>query len=166
MLRPSFIAAVGLFAVTLGSTGAAAADGCMCLPSEWPLDLASTPESGAAGIPASLAAAAERAQTGPFFSSDGTMLSSRVRETAADGARAPAPVEDVLWCSSPDDPRCAPVEPGPEDGPVSGRASFSGAGHGGHADPPPPSMRPMRAPVPRGGPRAGVRRRLERPPQG
>ncbi len=108
---------------------------------------------------------AESAQSldlGPFFSSDGTLLSSRA---ADEGARRDAPTE-VLWCWGVDDPRCSPAD-SPQD-------------HAPRAIQSPHCVavleHPLRWPVidagspfsysdARDGGRPGVRDRLERPPR-
>jgi hypothetical protein len=156
MLRLSLIAAFG-FAATLGSAGVAAADDCMCALPDWSAGGATEGARAATAGPQSV-------ELGPFFSSDGTTLSSRARREAASPDDA-APVEDVLWCSSPDDPRCAPADPGPEDGPHAGRATHSGAGPGARDHRIPPALARTHALAPRGGPRPGVRFRVERPPR-
>lgn len=190
MLRASFIAAVG-FAAALGPTAVASADECLCA---WPMPLEGV-ELDAAQIEAmqldamqvegaSLDAAQlealqvpalvgpERAQSievGPFFSSDGTMLMSRVRleHSEARGWRVapPAPSEDVLFCANADDPRCSPAAPAPEDGPQGTRSNPFGRSDADRPSLPPPAAVTTDSPHATTGPRDGVRRGLERPPR-
>ena len=112
---------------------------------------------------------AQSIEVGPFFSSDGTMLMSRVRleHSEARGWRVapPTPSDDVLWCASADDPRCSPAAPAPEDGPQGTRANPFGASHGERPSLPPPAARTAGSPAEASGPREGVRFELERPPR-
>lgn len=166
MLRP-FVLASLVSTVTLGwADPAAAEDLCMCAEGRsWSIELPESTElsEGPAG---------ERLQSievGPLFSSDGTMLSSwtRLERTAEEGwlVHTTPPVEDVLWCSGRDDPRCSPADPGPENGPQNGRASHAGAilVVGEHRIP--PALETTLPSVLRNGSREGVRARVERPPR-
>lgn len=148
-------------AASLAPVGQAAAQDCMCLvpgqmPTSWLLEAQASPH------------APQSIEVGPVFSSDGEMLVSgaEAEQARADdgGARAEAPVE-VLWCVSSDDPRCAPRDEAPNDGP---RAFDASHGASAAADAPRIADAPSAAAGPRGpetGARPGVRPRVERPPR-
>lgn len=105
----------------------------------------------------------ESVEVGPFFSSDGSLLTSSPRATrpTRSGPR------EVLWCASPDDPRCSGRDVPQERGPQTGDASH-GAAPGTLNS---PSLDAYasgtlpRGPV-EGGARPAWMGRLERPPQG
>lgn len=122
MLRTSVISALLLTA--LASASSARADDCMCLNDvgPWPQLSSETQrlleqgllEQGLALEDGLLERALlESFEVGPFFSSDGTLLSSAVRDTRAH-RREHKNSGEVLWCASPYDPRCAPATPSPE----------------------------------------------------
>jgi hypothetical protein len=102
----------------------------------------------------------ESIEVGPFFSSDGTLLSSRL-ELERREQRA----SEILWCWGAYDPRCSPSSPTPDNGPHALGRGLSAAG-------PATSPRWLRAEplaIPRahvlGQARAGVSQRVERPPR-
>ncbi len=103
-------------------------------------------------------------EVGPFFSSDGTILTSRLDLEAKRGEEPFG--GEVLWCFSPYDPRCSPSSPVPEDSP-----QWLGRAHAAGTSDASPRLRD-RAPTSSiradidGGPRAGVQPRVERPPRG
>jgi hypothetical protein len=109
-------------------------------------------------------------EVGPFFSSDGSMLSSpaveRVSMQLEREGRLPA--GEVLWCWSPDDPRCSPGDPAPEDGPRALRDARTAAfvSHTTRRWPDLEALAPSRAPNDDDRPSDGVRSRVERPPRG
>lgn len=123
------------------------------------------------GLPPTWTQLRESLDVGPFFSSDGmTLISSgeldelfRVHEVEH---RERAPLSEILWCWSGDDPNCSPTTP-PRDAPHALQA--------GHRAIPVdmfgrwPALedggRPPRGAL-QGGPREGVRNRVERPPRG
>jgi hypothetical protein len=163
MLRAPLAAAVALSASVLALSGTARADDCMCVVVElsWG-DVAPHFEPQAHFEPHQ-----QSIEVGPFFSSDGTLLTSHA--VASRGASAPsrsrAPVQDVLWCASSDDPRCSPGDPAPEDGPRAGDATHAAATQAQDIDlraQPPRSLGPTHLGA---NPSRGVRGRLDRPPQ-
>jgi len=115
-----------------------------------------------------LARVPQSIEVGPVFSSDGETLVSdlEVGDAAPSRAHPAAPTAPVLWCVSADDPRCAPRDEAPGDGP----RAFDGS-HGASAAAETPRFdefgarerAPLRAVD---APRAGVRARVDRPPQG
>ena len=167
MLRLTPIAM--LFAtLVLAPAGSAAADDCMCLPAElsWSTSLSDrlaliqssegdTPVFGETAFDESI-------EIGPFFSSDGTLLSSRV-PALAQGRRVP-PV-DVLWCVDANDPRCSGGDPAPGQSVFDGHASQGAALAGSLPDlpePEPAASSPRAALL---GASAGYASRLDRPPR-
>ncbi len=104
----------------------------------------------------------ESVEVGPFFSSDGSLLTSspRVTRTTRSGPK------EALWCASPDDPRCSGRDVPPERGPQTGDASH-GAAPGALNSPRLDAYLSgsVRFGPPLGGPRAGEAARLERPPR-
>lgn len=162
MLRVSLIAALVASAATFASASVARADDCMCAlavlgDAEWDRPAWRLDQS---------------VEVGPFFSSDGTTLVSRLARSGDDAgqpaqelARRRVPVEDVLWCVSADDPRCSPRDSSPSDGSRIAEARIN-AHQVTDSEPPLPSPLAAR-PKPShsgDGPRAGVRFRIDRPP--
>ena len=146
------IAALAL-GILVGSAAEARAstDDCMCVlaqPDWAPVEWERAPQS---------------VEIGPFFSSDGSFLVSRAELERQAPPRSPTP---VLWCASPDDPRCSGGDGPPDRGPRTGDASHGAATHesdDARFGPPAPSTRLAFAPG--GGPSAGARHRIDRPPQ-
>src|SRR5690606_34173123 len=95
----------------------ASTDDCMCVlaqPDWAPIEWERAPQS---------------VEVGPFFSSDGSFLVSRAElertELVRRGPpRSPTP---LLWCASPDDPRCSGRDGPPDRGPRTGDASHGAA---------------------------------------
>lgn len=100
MLRATLM--TGLALATLAPS-AASADDCMCFAMP---DLGPRAERLAQSL-----------EVGPFFSSDGTMLTSRQIELELERHFGGTPAGEILWCWSPNDPRCSPASPSPEDAP-------------------------------------------------
>lgn len=144
MLRASLIAA---FTLTTALPLSAAAEDCTCM----------VPEIGLRSIHPT-----QSQDLGPFFSSDGTSLSSR----ATSGANGNGEPGEILWCWSSHDPRCSPSDAPQDHGP---RALRSGHGVGIVATasdwPPPDAGSDFSHPDARGHGRPGVRARVERPPR-
>lgn len=105
---------------------------------------------------------AQSQDLGPFFSSDGTLLSSRAVD---DDAQRDAPTE-ILWCWSADDPRCAPANPPEDHNPRAIQSAHAVAIVDEAIDWPTPDegTRFTRCEA-RDGHRSGVRSRIERPPR-
>ena len=133
------------------------ADDCMCLPPQMVL---------APREPRFL----ESVEVGPFFSSDGSTLTSE--ELAVEEQPAPAQARplarrdggEVPWCVSADDPRCWPRDSAPYDGPHARDATSAGAEAPTPLGLGPPDARAVRPRVALGAPRAAVRGRVDRPP--
>lgn len=111
----------------------------------------------------------ESVEVGPFFSSDGSTLTSE--ELAVEEEPAPdAPVlarregGEVPWCVSADDPRCWPRDSAPYDGPHARDATSAGAEASTRLALTAPDARAERPRLTLGAPRAGVRGRVDRPP--
>lgn len=101
-------------------------------------------------------------EIGPLFSSDGVMLSSAEATVARARRRAAG---EVLLCVSADDPRCAPRDSAPGNGP-----HFADGLRYAPTDPPaafagPLSPSDKATPRSISGARSGVRDRIERPPK-
>ncbi|MFK7984622.1 MAG: hypothetical protein AB8I08_01240 [Sandaracinaceae bacterium] len=104
----------------------------------------------------------ESVEVGPFFSSDGALLTSSPRVTRPTRS---SPGE-VLWCASPDDPRCSGRDVPQERGPQTGDASHGaapGSLHSPSLDAHASGTLPLGPVV--GGPRPARAGRLDRPPQ-
>lgn len=176
--------------VVLAPASSAAADDCMCLPAElsWSTSLSDRlaliqSEEGdrpvfdrrlldesafadalfAEGLVAEGLFVEQSREVGPFFSSDGTLISSRLPSVAKQGRRG-SPIE-VAWCVSANDPRCSSGDPAPGESLLSGKLS-----HGAALTPEPPELpEPLLASTsPRAvllGASAGHSSRLERPPR-
>ncbi|MCC6876619.1 MAG: hypothetical protein IT378_20115, partial [Sandaracinaceae bacterium] len=94
---------------------------------------------------------------------DPSELVSQLALAADRGAhRAPHP---ILWCVSPDDPRCAPAENPPSSRPIGSSSSGAAGTLADLAMPPAGSVEHALRADP-GAPRDGSRDRLERPPRG
>lgn len=143
-------------ALTALCPSGAAAEECMCIAVS---DLGVRAERLLASV-----------EVGPFFSSDGTMLTSRVveleRHFVIERHFGGTPATEILWCWSSDDPRCSPVQPSPDDGSRALRHVPSGmiADHSlrwreSHAD----ALAGGTAALL--GPSEGVHARVERPPR-
>jgi hypothetical protein len=145
MLRASLITA---FTLTTVTPMTAAAQDCMCFG----------PDTVARSLHV-----AQSQDLGPFFSSDGTLLSSRAVD---EDAQREAPTE-ILWCWSANDPRCAPANPPQEPNPCALQTAHALAILDEAIDWPPPDSG-SRPPYPdaRDARRPGVRARVERPPRG
>lgn len=103
-------------------------------------------------------------EVGPFFSSDGTMLTSDLPAPERPAAEPRREGTEILWCVSADDPRCSPRDTAPNDGPGSlhvARIASSTNAHPRLGPPGPSGVRPRHA---IGAARPGVRDRVERPP--
>lgn len=105
----------------------------------------------------------ESVEVGPFFSSDGSLLTSspRVSHPTRSSPR------EVLWCASPDDPRCSGRDVPEERGPQTGDASHGaapGTGNSPSLDAYASGTLPLGPVI--GGPRPARAGRLDRPPQG
>ncbi len=100
MLRATLM--TGLALATLAPS-AASADDCMCFAMP---DLEQRTERRLQSL-----------EVGPFFSSDGTMLTSRELELELERHFGGTPAGEILWCWSPNDPRCSPTSPSPDDAP-------------------------------------------------
>lgn len=144
----------------LAPAGTAAADDCMCV---------AMPTGRAVRVSRLEQSLLESNELGPFFSSDGSSLSSSQLEriTQHFEREARRPIGEVLWCWSPSDPRCAPGDPAPEEAPRASRTAPS------LAVLPDRAARwrevwtdtELRAPPEDDRPREGVRARVERPPR-
>lgn len=106
---------------------------------------------------------AQSQDLGPFFSSDGTLLSSRATDEAT---RRDAPATEILWCWSANDPRCAPADPPEDQNPRAIQSARAFAVVESDLDWPSSeeSTRSSRCEA-RDGDRSGVRSRVERPPR-
>lgn len=158
-----------LFAtLVLAPAGSAAADDCMCLPAElsWSTSLSdrlALIQSSEGETPSF----AESIEIGPFFSSDGTLLSSRVPALVQGHrvGRGTVPPVDVLWCVDANDPRCSGGDPAPGQSVFDGHASQGAALAGSLPDlpePEPAASSPRAALL---GASAGYASRLDRPPR-
>lgn len=150
MLRASLIAALALS--TVAPTSAAAED-CMCF--------------GPDTVVRSLYVAQSQ-DLGPFFSSDGTLLSSSIllSARAADEAKQRDVPTEILWCWSANDPRCAPADPPEDHNPRAFQSARAFAVVEDDLEWPTSegSTRSSRREG-RDGDRSGVRSRVERPPR-
>lgn len=171
-MRRSIRTAHVIVALSMFAPSGAAADDCMCMAVSQVMGTHLTNlDDVSLG---DLAARAQSLEVGPFFSSDGSalvssaMVSNALVAAVAELNRDPStPLSEILWCWGPDDPRCAPSAPAPEDPPSISRTAQSAT----------PGERPIYPPVDgsafasaRGelpdGARDGVRARVERPPRG
>ncbi len=104
-------------------------------------------------------------EVGPFFSSDGAMLLSDLPALERRAAPARREGQEIQWCVSADDPRCAPRDSLPNDGP----SSLIEGAHLASTSPLRPRVAPAGLAASRNrdavrGARPGVRDRVERPP--
>ena len=175
MLRAPTVAAVAFCASVLAVSGTAKADDCMCVVVElsWGNAAPHFEPHNSFEPHQPFEPHQQSIEVGPFFSSDGTLLSSHTASARAASShvgsapsRSGSPVEEVLWCASSDDPRCSPGDPAPEDGPRAGDGTYAAATHPHRIDlraRPSRSLRPTHLGT---NPSRGVRGRLDRPPQG
>lgn len=139
-------------ALTALAPSEAAADDCMCF---------GVPDFGAHA-----ARVLQSVEVGPFFSSDGTMLTSRQLELEIERHFGNHPASEILWCWSPDDPRCSPVNHSPDDTPRALRSGQSGVTVEHRLQWPLLSDDPLeRGDARLLGPAEGVHSRVERPPR-
>ncbi|MCA9604438.1 MAG: hypothetical protein KC619_02515 [Myxococcales bacterium] len=103
-------------------------------------------------------------EVGPFFSSDGAMLTSDLPLEEQPQAEPRREGTEILWCVSADDPRCSPRDSAPNDAPgtlQAARIASTTPAHPRLGPPGPSGLRPRHA---IGAARLGVRDRVERPP--
>ncbi len=112
----------------------------------------------------------QSAEVGPFFSSDGSTLTSEERSVeekrlrdlrAAEGEHGPVP-----WCVSADDPRCSPRDSAPHHRTATVEGAHVAAGFASAPEFGDPNATETTSRAAIDGERAGVRHRLERPPRG
>jgi hypothetical protein len=101
-------------------------------------------------------------EVGPLFSSDGALLSSAEATVARARRRAAG---EVLLCVSADDPRCAPRDSAPGNGPHFADGVSYAATHPLALDIGPLLAGEIASPRSISGARSGVRDRVERPPR-